>query len=226
MGGGRGRGWAGRPGQGRRGPARPGDPRPDDAPDGRIRLRHRAPGPRRRDATCRSWWPPHATSPAADRARLNGKVQSILRKGTYSRDDLLAEVRRRVADRAPDQDRWPPPRPDRRLIERCRRTDPRHAQDLARRRQRDEPRHALPSAGPQGVRGGHRRRRPPGAGDGQVRAFRPDPDGPVPARDRRLGGDPSPQGRPVDQADPPHRPHRPRHGRRPGQGLRSRLRRL
>jgi CheY-like chemotaxis protein len=34
-----------------------------------------------------------------DHARLNGKVQAILQKGSYSRDELLGEVRRRVAGR-------------------------------------------------------------------------------------------------------------------------------
>jgi CheY-like chemotaxis protein len=34
-----------------------------------------------------------------DHARLTGKVQAILQKGTYSREELLGEVRRRVADR-------------------------------------------------------------------------------------------------------------------------------
>jgi PAS domain S-box-containing protein len=33
-----------------------------------------------------------------DRARLDGRVQAILRKGSFSRDDLLAEVRRRLAE--------------------------------------------------------------------------------------------------------------------------------
>jgi PAS domain S-box-containing protein len=34
-----------------------------------------------------------------DHARLNGKVQAILQKGSFTRDELLREVRRRVADR-------------------------------------------------------------------------------------------------------------------------------
>jgi CheY-like chemotaxis protein len=34
-----------------------------------------------------------------DHARLNGKVQAILQKGTFTRDELLGEVRRRVTDR-------------------------------------------------------------------------------------------------------------------------------
>ena len=36
---------------------------------------------------------------AEDHARLNGKVQAILQKGSFTRDELLIEVRRRVADR-------------------------------------------------------------------------------------------------------------------------------
>lgn len=34
----------------------------------------------------------------ADRARLDGRVQAILRKGTSSREDLLEEVRRGLAE--------------------------------------------------------------------------------------------------------------------------------
>jgi CheY-like chemotaxis protein len=36
-----------------------------------------------------------------DRARLNGNVARILQKGSYEREELLAEVRRLVGDRAP-----------------------------------------------------------------------------------------------------------------------------
>ena len=84
----------------------------------------------------------------------------------------------------------------------------RHAQDPAGRGQRDEPRHALATARPPRVRGRDRHRRAPGLVS-RGRRLRPDPDGPEPAGDRRLGSDPTAQGRPR-HAGPDHCPARTR----------------
>src|SRR5712692_8581785 len=63
-------------------------------------------------------------------------------------------------------------------------------------------------------------------GDGERRATRPDRDGSEPAGARRLGGDAPDQGRAGDPAHTGDRAHFECHGRRPGEGPCSRLRRL
>lgn len=46
---------------------------------------------------------------AEDRARLNGQVQAVLQKGSYTREELLAEIRHEVAGRIRRREPSPAP---------------------------------------------------------------------------------------------------------------------